>query len=155
MPKKIDITNKCALFATAAVVLNWHYTKTSVHEGTTISWNIDGAALISLFCIVALFFLGRRVYRQIRLLLETGTRVSSGIRFIDWGSCAILLLLLIRIGGSYGITNTQGWNVSVGYGYGSDASFLAMILAAATIVAYQIHAGLLAFTERIPNALAR
>ena len=142
---------KAVLFATIAVLINWHYSVASTtlmeNSKSSTTLNISGAGLVSLFCFIALIVLGRRLYRRIRTYLDSGTRIPLEANLVDGNPCLILFLLFIHISSSEtfskaATTTTTSW------GYGSDQAPAAFLLGAGFILIFQMNANLVRLAER-------
>lgn len=143
------------IFATLVVAGNWHYEKTIVvaHGSTRVSF--DGAALAILVSLVAGFLLARASYRIVRACLDSRIRIPRRSKFVDWTPCCLLGFLLFHWGtiSTQSLPGSAVGEMKIAWGYGSDLSFYALILAASAIVLYQIHAGLSAYAKARPEPL--
>ena len=103
---------------------------------------LDGSVPASLFSLAALFFLGRAIYRMVRHYLADGIRAPKRARFVEWWPCLFLFPMLIRYAGGETHTKNEGYEILTRWGYGSEASAVAIILSISVIALFQICAGL-------------
>jgi hypothetical protein len=141
----------CAL-ALAAVAANWQSVKVYESAARTTQISLDGAGFIVLFCIVALVFLSRGLYKQIRHCLDQGIRIPHQARFIQFWPCFLLVPLLVRWSSSYSETTPEGARLTHSYGYGSDLSAYALLLCVLTIIVFQFYKGVAQFIENPQKA---
>ena len=136
---------KATLFAVVAVLINWHYSFVSktVDGNLKSQYSVDlsGAGFISIFCFFAVIFLARSLYRRVRRYLATGVTIPENIKFIEWSSLLILILLFVKV--SSGITSVDGnTTTETTSGYGSDHAYSAFLLGSLFIVLLQINGNL-------------
>lgn len=141
----------CAL-ALAAVAANWQSVKVYEYATRTTKISLDGAGFIVLFCIAALLFLSRGLYKQIRHCLDQGIRIPYETRLIQFWPCLLLLPLLVRWSGSYSESTQEGARLTHSFGYGSDLSAYALLLCALTIIVFQFYKGVAQFIENPQKA---
>lgn len=142
---------KAALFATIAVLINWHYSVASTtlleHGKSSSTMVFSGAGLVSLFCFIAIIVLGRRLYRRIRTYLAAGTRIPSEAKLVDLNPCLILILLFLQFSSSE--TFSEGaTTTTTSWGYGSDQAVAALLLGVGFIIIFQTNANLTRLAER-------
>jgi hypothetical protein len=131
-----------AAFAAFVVAANWH--STTIYERThgTTRTSFDGAGLVVICCLVALLFFSHSIYRSFRLCLERGIRIPLSVQLIRFWPCLLLTPLLLRYSVSITAPNSAGVIVTHDWGFGSDFSVYALVLAAITIAAFQLRLGL-------------
>ena len=152
---KTSVLVVSSIFALICSAANWHslsvYEK--AHSTTKVDWN--GAGIIILLSIVLLFFLTRSIYKSIRVCLDKGIRIPRRIKFINWGPCLLLApMIMIGWGASSSETLSGGILYTHSFGYGSETSFYAVFVAALTILAYQLAAGLYQYRSKTEQGAA-
>ena len=133
-----------AIYALSCTVGNWHYSSFTQAETWSQTIDISGATLFVLLSSILIFVCGRRLYRNTRFLLDTSTRIPITTKFIDLRPCIFLLPMLVHYSSgtsSSSTARTEGYS----FGYGSDASWLAIITVTACIILFQLSSGTRAF----------
>jgi hypothetical protein len=133
------------IFAILVAVTNWHYMRSVVSERSTYKLDIAGSALTILFCLGAIFFIGRALYQLVRKFLSQGVIVPQHIRLVDWSPCLFLLPLLLRVSGGFTESTTHGDRISIQWGYGSDSSIYALLFSVFVIALFQVYSNLSRF----------
>ena len=132
-------------FALLVVGLNWHSTTTVQSDAGTTRTTFDGAGFVCVFCLAALFFLSRSIYKGCRRCLDEGIRVPFSAQLLNLWPCLLLLLMLGCSLVGYTHSAIDGTITTVQQGFGSDQSALALVLAVLTIVAFQFRSRLLPY----------
>lgn len=147
--------SRAAIFAVAVVATNWHWQRkvertTESRPGGAVltsstTTTIDGAGLWTMVCVVVLVTIGRRLYKDIRLLLDQSVRIPRQVKMIDLWPIAFLTPLLYSM--SYGMKVTDDNVVTtITSGYGStNWSIVLFVLASFVIVVYQARLGIRRF----------
>ncbi|MGJ3242610.1 MAG: hypothetical protein ACFE0O_06610 [Opitutales bacterium] len=137
-----------ALFLAAT---NWHSTKEFDRENGLTKSSIDAAALGIVVGLYLGYRVTRKVYSLLRDFLDRGHRIKRDVKLFSWMPLWFLLPLSFHWEQT-AIFNEDGANVTYVYGYGSDATFLLIILGVYLIILYQILANLESFknVERVP-----
>jgi hypothetical protein len=141
-------------FAVLCAAANWNSTSIYKKATSTTTINIDGAQLIILICAIILFFLIRSIYKSIRICLDQGIRIPKQIKFIDWAPCLLLTPMFVSWGYSSSETTPEGFLHSYSYGYGSQMSSYALIVAALTILTFQVTAGFSMYRDKTEQGAA-
>jgi len=141
-------TDGVSLYAFFAVLVNWHYsrveTSVSGSGSMTTSYQFDGGALIAVVCAVALSFLLRSIYRQVRGLLAEGPVVPRGLSLWVWWPSVYALLFFFRIDSGHS-SSAGGETITTAMGYGSNMPGTAAVLFVLWMIAYQIRFNLRRF----------
>jgi hypothetical protein len=148
----MNVNVLCSAFAIAVVAVNWYSTTITTTAAHTTRIELDGAGLVVVCCIIALFFLTRSIYKRIRICLEEGIRISSSVRLLHLWPCLLLLPLLVHSSSSYTDNGPGGAIITHIRGFGSDQSAEALFLAALTIAAWQFSSGLSGWIHAASNA---
>jgi len=142
---------KSSLFAFCVSAMNWHYFKSTVSNGSagksSFTINITGAGLASLFCTIALVFIGRALYRRVRRVMARGVTVPFALPLVQLSPCILLAPLFMRF--SYSQTQTiETQTVTYRYGYGADSPTLAFVLCIGLIVVFQLNQNLARYDSK-------
>lgn len=134
---------RCGLFAVALVALNWHLSRTIQRPNTSTTWNVDGAGICLIVCVILLIPLAIRLYRLLRSLLDHQVRIPRDAKLVWWSDLICLLPLLARFSYAYSesASTPDGGFITTkrDYGYGSDLAEPLMAVAAVLILGYQAY----------------
>ena len=135
---------KASIAALVIVATNWHWHYSEQGPTSGHSMDAEGAGIVCLICIIALYVQALYLYHLIRDLLHAQVKIPRSEKLASW--LPVLLLLPVFYSHiSYSESFTAEGKVTISRGYGSESEGVAMslfLIASTFLMANQVYRNL-------------